>query len=69
MRLSLDPWAYGRLFAVAKDTPVRFNFSIDGHSMTVIEADGVETDPVTVDQLQIFAGQFTYYYVCDYTDG
>ena len=54
---------------MAKATLVRFNFSIDGHNMTVIEADGVETDPVTVDQLQIFAGQFTYYYVCDYTDG
>lgn len=25
--------------------------------MTVIEADGVETKPVTVDQLTIFAGQ------------
>ena len=25
--------------------------------MTVIEADGVETDPVVVDQLQIYAGQ------------
>lgn len=35
----------------------RYNFSIDGHRLTVIEADGVETEPVTVDQLEIFASQ------------
>ncbi|EJD00074.1 laccase [Fomitiporia mediterranea MF3/22] len=34
-----------------------FAFSIDGHNMTVIEADGVETEPVTVDSLNIFAAQ------------
>ncbi|KAJ7641894.1 laccase 1 [Roridomyces roridus] len=32
-------------------------FSIDGHQMTVIEADGVNHKPITVDSLQIFAGQ------------
>ncbi|OCB85491.1 laccase [Sanghuangporus baumii] len=34
-----------------------FNFTIDAHNLTVIEADGIEVEPVTVDQLQIFAGQ------------
>lgn len=34
-----------------------FMFSIDGHNMTIIEADGVETQPVTVNTLQIFAAQ------------
>ncbi|EJD07349.1 laccase [Fomitiporia mediterranea MF3/22] len=34
-----------------------YNFSISGHKMIVIEADGVETDPVMVDSLEIFAGQ------------
>ena len=34
-----------------------FTFSIDGHNMTVIEADGVETQPVEVDQLTIYAAQ------------
>ncbi|THH03127.1 hypothetical protein EW145_g6505 [Phellinidium pouzarii] len=34
-----------------------FLFSIDGHNMTIIEADGVETDSVTVDSLNIFAAQ------------
>lgn len=37
--------------------PARYTFSIDGHSMTVIEADGVETEPVDVDELVIYAGQ------------
>ena len=32
-------------------------FLIDGHNMTVIEADGVETESVTVDSLVIYAGQ------------
>jgi iron transport multicopper oxidase len=34
-----------------------FTFSIDGHNMTIIEADGVNTEPLTVDSLQIFAAQ------------
>ncbi|KAJ6536703.1 laccase [Mycena vulgaris] len=34
-----------------------FVFSIDGHEMTVIEADGVSTKPVVVDSIQIMAGQ------------
>ena len=34
-----------------------FSFSIDGHNMTIIEADGVETEPLTVDSLNIFAGE------------
>ncbi len=32
-------------------------FSIDGHNFTVIEADGVNTQPLVVDSVQIFAGQ------------
>ncbi|EJD08221.1 laccase [Fomitiporia mediterranea MF3/22] len=34
-----------------------YNVSIDGHQMTIIEADGIETEPLTVDSLQIFASQ------------
>lgn len=33
-----------------------FDFSIDNHRLTVIEADGAETKPLTVDSLSIFAG-------------
>nr|UDP83123.1 laccase 9 [Cyathus bulleri]UES62899.1 laccase 9 [Cyathus bulleri] len=32
-------------------------FSISGHKLTIIEADGESTQPLTVDKLQIFAGQ------------
>ncbi|KAL4072061.1 laccase [Scleroderma citrinum] len=39
---SCDPW---------------FNFTIDGHKMTVIEVDGTEIKPVDVDSLAVFAGQ------------
>jgi iron transport multicopper oxidase len=34
-----------------------FGFSIDGHKMTVIEADGINTVPLVVDSIEIFAGQ------------
>ena len=34
-----------------------FLFSIDGHNLTVIEADGRLTEPLLVDSLQVFAGQ------------
>ena len=39
---SCDPW---------------FNFTIDGHAMTVIETDGVETEPLVIDSLSVYAGQ------------
>lgn len=39
---SCDPW---------------FNFTIDGHQMTIIEADGNEVEPVVVDSIPVFAGQ------------
>ncbi|TFY66487.1 hypothetical protein EVG20_g4598 [Dentipellis fragilis] len=34
-----------------------YNFTIDGHSMTVIEADGVNVQPYVVDFIQIYASQ------------
>ncbi|KAH7910239.1 laccase [Hygrophoropsis aurantiaca] len=40
--LACDPW---------------FNFTIDGHKMTIIEADGIETEPLEVDSLPVFASQ------------
>ena len=32
-------------------------FSVDKHELVVIEADGVETEPLTVDSIQIYAGE------------
>jgi iron transport multicopper oxidase len=34
-----------------------FIFQIDGHTMNVIEADGITTKPYAVDSIDIFAGQ------------
>lgn len=34
-----------------------FVFSIDGHNLTVIEADGILTEPLLVDSLQVLPGQ------------
>ena len=44
-----------RLLSMACTSP--FNFSIDGHRMTIIETDGVATLPLQVDFIEIFAGQ------------
>ncbi|OCH85821.1 laccase 2 [Obba rivulosa] len=44
-----------RLVSISCDP--NYNFTIDGHSMTIIEADGVPTEPLTVDSIQIFAAQ------------
>ncbi|KAF8217120.1 laccase [Mycena galopus ATCC 62051] len=44
-----------RLVAISCDP--NYNFTIDGHSMTIIEVDGILHQPLTVDTLQIFAGQ------------
>nr|BAU94249.1 laccase [Pholiota microspora] len=44
-----------RLVSISCDP--NFTFSIDGHSFTIIEADGVNTQPLVVDSIQIFAGQ------------
>ncbi|KAJ7257197.1 laccase [Mycena haematopus] len=44
-----------RLVSISCDP--NFIFSIDGHSMTIIEVDGVNHQPLTVDSIQIFAGQ------------
>ncbi|RXW16493.1 hypothetical protein EST38_g9361 [Candolleomyces aberdarensis] len=44
-----------RLVSISCDP--NYVFSIDGHTMTIIEADGVNVTPLTVDSIQIFAGQ------------
>jgi iron transport multicopper oxidase len=37
-------------------------FSIDGHMLTVIEADGVLQNPVVVDSIQIHSGTYAFEY-------
>lgn len=41
-----------------------YMFSIDGHNLTIIEVDGVSTEPLVVNQIQIFAGQ-RYSFILD----
>lgn len=40
-----------------------FQFSIDSHTFTIIEADGVNTETLVVDSLQIFAGMVRCYII------
>jgi iron transport multicopper oxidase len=44
-----------RLVSISCDP--NFTFSIDGHTMTIIEVDGVNHMPLVVDSIQIFVGQ------------
>ncbi|KAF9461472.1 laccase [Collybia nuda] len=44
-----------RLVSISCDP--NFIFSIDGHIMTIIEADGINVKPLEVGSIQIFAGQ------------
>ncbi|KAJ7642929.1 yellow laccase [Mycena rosella] len=46
-----------RMRLVAMSCDPNFTFSIDGHTMTIIEVDSVNVQPLTVDSIQIFAGQ------------
>jgi hypothetical protein len=43
-----------RLVSISCDP--NFTFSIDNHTMTVIEVEGTNTQPLLIDSLQIFAG-------------
>nr|QID90256.1 laccase [Trichaptum abietinum] len=52
-----QPGKRHRLRLVSTSCFPSYTFSIDGHSLTIIEADGVETQPLTVDSLNIFAAQ------------
>jgi hypothetical protein len=46
-----------RFRVVATSCKPFFNFTIDGHRMTIIEVDGTEVHPVQVDSIPIHAGQ------------
>lgn len=44
-----------RLVSISCDAA--FNFTIDGHQFTIIEADGNNVEPVLVDSIPIYAGR------------
>ena len=55
--INVQPGLRYRFRLVGMSCNPSFNFTIDGHRMTIIEADGNEVDPVEVDSLPIVAGQ------------
>ena len=46
-----------RFRLVSTSCQPNWKFSIDGHNLTIIEVDGVNTVPLIVNEIQIFAGQ------------
>ncbi|KAJ6468289.1 laccase 1 [Mycena sanguinolenta] len=46
-----------RLINLASACDPNYVFSIDGHSFTIIEADGISTTPYNVNSIQIYVGQ------------
>ncbi|KAJ7106687.1 laccase [Mycena epipterygia] len=46
-----------RIRLVAMSCDPNFTFTIDSHTFTIIEVDSVNVEPLTVDSIQIFAGQ------------
>jgi iron transport multicopper oxidase len=55
--INVNPQTRYRIRLVSMACHPNYNFSIDSHTMTIIEADGQYTQPYTVDQIQLFAGQ------------
>jgi iron transport multicopper oxidase len=55
--ITVVPGSRYRFRLISMSCEPNFIFSIDGHQMTVIEADGVNTQPLVVDSIQIYAGQ------------
>jgi len=45
-----------RLRIVSISCDPNYDFSIDGHHMSIIEVDGINVQPLQVDSLRIFAG-------------
>ncbi|KAF7296307.1 Laccase I [Mycena chlorophos] len=55
--LSVEKGKRYRIRLVSISCDPNWIFSIDGHEMTIIEVEGVNSQPLTVDSIQIFAGQ------------
>ena len=55
--INVQPGLRYRFRVVSTSCDPSFNFSIDGHRMTIIEVDGNEVSPVEVDSIPILVGQ------------
>ncbi|CEL60162.1 laccase, multicopper oxidase, benzenediol:oxygen oxidorectuctase [Rhizoctonia solani AG-1 IB] len=56
-RINVTPGKKYRLRVINASAIGSFAFSIEGHRLTVIEADGIPHEPLVVDSFQIYAGQ------------
>ena len=55
--IEVEPFKRYRLRIIAMSCLPDFAFSIDGHELLIIEADGENTEPLLVDSIHIFPGQ------------
>jgi iron transport multicopper oxidase len=55
--LNLSPGKTYRLRLICMSAFISFNFYIDGHNLTVIEMDGIDTQPYTTSSIMISAAQ------------
>ena len=55
--INVQPGLRYRFRLVSISCDPSFNFTIDGHRMTIIEVDGTEVDPVEVDSIPVLVGQ------------
>ncbi|KAG6810472.1 hypothetical protein H0H92_011707 [Tricholoma furcatifolium] len=55
--INVQPNKRYRFRLIAMSCEPSFAFSIDNHTLTIIEADGENTEPLVVDSIQIYAGQ------------
>ncbi|KAJ7071964.1 laccase [Mycena amicta] len=59
-----------RMRLISMSCDPNFTLTIDGHTMTIIEVDSVNVQPLTVDSIQIFAGQrYSFVLTADQTIG
>jgi len=54
---TVTPGKRHRLRIISQAVRGEFTFSIDNHTLTVIEADGVSVEPIVVNKIDILAGQ------------
>nr|AHD24909.1 putative laccase 8 [Flammulina velutipes] len=55
--ISVKPNARYRFRIISLACDPYYTFSIDGHNLTIIEADGINVEPFTVNSLEIYAAQ------------
>jgi len=58
--IKVEPGKRYRFRLISLSCDPNYVFSIDGHSFTIIEVDGVNTKPLEVDSIRIFAGSFNF---------